>query len=86
MQQSTTNIHLEIVIHPERSSESKLHDIAILVLESVPPYTDFIRPICLPEKTLSLVDINDKNGVLYVAGWGWTIGCKLFRIVKFQYK
>lgn len=65
---------LGIVIHPERSPKSKLHDIAILILEKVPPYTDFIRPICLPEQTLSLVDINNKKGVLYVTGWGWTIG------------
>lgn len=61
------------VIHPERNSKSKLHDIAILILETVPPYTDFIRPICLPE-TLSLEDINNKKGMLYVTGWGWTIG------------
>lgn len=44
------------------------------MLEKVPPYTDFIRPICLPEQTLSIDDINNKKGVLFVAGWGWTIG------------
>lgn len=64
---------LDIVIHPEKSPESKLHDIAIIILDKVPPYTDFIRPICLPE---SIDDISFKKGKLYVAGWGWISGCK----------
>lgn len=75
----TSTIHLDILIHPERTSNSKLHDIAILLLEKEPPYTDFIRPICLPDhQILSLEDVNQNNdkGVLYVTGWGWTIGCK----------
>jgi len=63
-----------VLIHPERGPKSKLHDIAILILEKTPPYTDFIRPICLPEQTLMVPDLNDKKGVLYVTGWGWTIG------------
>lgn len=37
--------------------------------------TDFIRPICLPE--LADNDLYDPNEIVYVAGWGWTIGCKI---------
>ncbi|KAJ6637947.1 Melanization protease 1 [Pseudolycoriella hygida] len=61
-----------VVIHPERSSESKLHDIAILILQEVAPYTDFIRPICLPQQSIDYT--SDSKGIFYVAGWGWTIG------------
>lgn len=53
-----------------------LNDIAILILEKSPPYTDFIRPICLPDKTMALDYTNDSKDVLYVTGWGWTIGGK----------
>ncbi|XP_031626740.1 serine protease 7-like [Contarinia nasturtii] len=61
-----------IVIHPKRSDSSKEYDIAIIILEIKPPYTDFIRPICLPD--LAEKDLIDTNEILYVTGWGWTIG------------
>lgn len=36
--------------------------------------SDFIRPICLPD--LAENDLFNPDEVLYVTGWGWTIGCK----------
>ncbi|KAJ6635099.1 Phenoloxidase-activating enzyme [Pseudolycoriella hygida] len=62
----------DIIVHPQRNIEAKLHDIAILVLDEVPPYTDFIRPICLPDQ--SLANTYNSNDILFVAGWGWTVG------------
>jgi len=61
-----------IIIHPdrERNPNSKENDIALVILEKEPPYTDFIRPICLPKFN----DINDLRRQLFVAGWGWTVG------------
>ncbi|XP_037028802.1 CLIP domain-containing serine protease 2-like [Bradysia coprophila] len=61
-----------VIIHPERNANSKLHDIAILTLETTPKHTDFIRPICLPDQTLD--DPSKKKSVYYVTGWGNTIG------------
>lgn len=75
---------LDVIIHPERNGNSKLHDIAILVLQTAPPYTDFIRPICLPDQPMPTDDLNDSKGVLFVAGWGWTIGCKYHYQIKFD--
>lgn len=68
-------IKIDILLHPKRSEKSKEYDIAIIILETKPPYTDFIRPICLPD--LAEKDLFDSNEILYVAGWGWTVGCNL---------
>lgn len=55
------------IIHPERDLIRRKHDIAMLILDTVPPYTDFIRPICLPGPT-----IVSNLKVVFVAGWGST--------------
>ncbi|KAJ8708808.1 hypothetical protein PYW08_010190 [Mythimna loreyi] len=54
----------DIIVHPEYDRLNKLHDIAILRLEEDAPYTDFIRPICLPTGDLKL------DTEFYAAGWG----------------
>ncbi|XP_055612828.1 transmembrane protease serine 9-like [Uranotaenia lowii] len=61
---------LRIIPHPDFNPTGKLHDISLIQIDPVPPYSDFIRPICLPERTL-------ENGVgenkkFSVAGWGKT--------------
>lgn len=33
---------------------------------------DFIRPICLPDVS----EIDASNDTLFVAGFGWTVGCE----------
>lgn len=67
----------DVIIHPERNTMTKMHDIAILTLETTPPYTDFIRPVCLPDQLPD--DPKQTKSKLYVAGWGWTIGGKCIR-------
>lgn len=37
---------------------------------------DFIRPICLPD--LAESDLFNPDEILYVTGWGWTVGCKIY--------
>lgn len=65
---------IDILVHPKRSADSKEYDIAIILLEKKPPYTDFIRPICLPD--IADHDLTNPDEVIYVTGWGWTHGCK----------
>lgn len=52
----------EIIVHPNYSNRE--HDIAILRLEEEAPYTDFIRPICLPSGDLA------EDTQFLAAGWG----------------
>ncbi|XP_055612830.1 transmembrane protease serine 9-like [Uranotaenia lowii] len=61
-----------ILLHPMYDSEfrSKYHDIALIEIDDTPEYSDFLRPICLPEAHYD-------NGVakgryFSVAGWGRT--------------
>ncbi|KAL0860349.1 hypothetical protein ABMA27_009750 [Loxostege sticticalis] len=54
--------------HAEYSPLTRRHDIGLIRMQQAAPYTDFIRPICLPT-----VDITVKpppNFKLYAAGWG----------------
>ncbi|CAG9792471.1 unnamed protein product [Diatraea saccharalis] len=63
----------EILIHPEYDNVLKRNDIALIRLDGMANYTDFIRPICLP--TLDVSQLSP-NVSLYVAGWGrmsWNI-------------
>ncbi|CAG9792469.1 unnamed protein product [Diatraea saccharalis] len=57
----------EILIHPEYDHPLKRNDIALIRLDGVANYTDFIRPICLT--TLDVSQLSP-NVSLYVAGWG----------------
>ncbi|XP_047036615.1 CLIP domain-containing serine protease B9-like [Helicoverpa zea] len=52
----------DIIVHPGYSN--KEHDIAILRLAEDAPYTDFIRPICLPSGDL------EQDTQFFAAGWG----------------
>nr|AAV91012.1 hemolymph proteinase 15 [Manduca sexta] len=60
----------EIIVHPEydRFDLDKRHDIALIRLKIYAPYTDFIRPICLPKVDYSQSPPADLS--FYVAGWG----------------
>lgn len=52
----------EIFAHPDYVD--KQNDIAVLKLEKDAPYTDFIRPVCLPTGTLS------PRTLFLASGWG----------------
>ncbi|XP_063709253.1 CLIP domain-containing serine protease B8-like [Culicoides brevitarsis] len=57
-----------VLIHPARNADKKENDLAILILDRDAPYTDFIRPICLPTKAFT--PPMSKSQALIVAGWG----------------
>ncbi|XP_037300120.1 phenoloxidase-activating enzyme isoform X2 [Manduca sexta] len=60
----------EIIVHPkyDRFDPHKRHDIALIRLKIYAPYTDFIRPICLPKVDYALSP--PLNFTFFVAGWG----------------
>ncbi|KAL1380798.1 hypothetical protein pipiens_013922 [Culex pipiens pipiens] len=58
-----------IVVHPgfmAGTAPTYNHDLALIQIDPVPPYTDFLRPICLPERGMR------PRRFLTVAGWGKT--------------
>ncbi|XP_047994323.1 phenoloxidase-activating enzyme-like [Leguminivora glycinivorella] len=59
-----------VIPHPDFDPTKRLrrHDIALLRLSRLAPYTDFIRPICLP--TSDLTTYFPPSGRLFAAGWG----------------
>jgi hypothetical protein len=61
------------IIHPMYTvnSQNHHHDIAIIKLDRAAPYTDFIRPICLPHSGKS-----STFKELFVSGWGRTGTCE----------
>ncbi|XP_055525724.1 CLIP domain-containing serine protease B8-like [Wyeomyia smithii] len=61
-----------IVIYPGFTLDSPRydHDIGLIQIDPVPAYSDFLRPICLPE--LELENGARPGGVFNVAGWGKT--------------
>ncbi|XP_075985902.1 phenoloxidase-activating enzyme-like [Anticarsia gemmatalis] len=64
-----TRIPIERTIpHPEYNPVSPLkrHDIALIRMKQMAPYTDFIRPICLP-----IADITLRNLPFNVTAAGW---------------
>ncbi|XP_060807818.1 phenoloxidase-activating enzyme [Amyelois transitella] len=54
--------------HPEYDPLSKKNDIALIRLRQNAPFTDFIRPICLP--TTDVTTGRSSNFNMTVAGWG----------------
>lgn len=62
----------EIIVHEDYkpSSNSHEHDIALIRLERPAPYTDYIRPICLPVEKLQ--SRNYDGLAMVVAGFGFT--------------
>ncbi|KAJ0171703.1 hypothetical protein K1T71_012466 [Dendrolimus kikuchii] len=56
------------IIHPEYDITSRKNDIALIKLEENAPFTDFIRPICLPTVDVTLKP--PEQTTLNVAGWG----------------
>ncbi|CAK1589515.1 unnamed protein product [Parnassius mnemosyne] len=59
-----------LIPHPNYSPGSRLrrNDIALIRISQTAPYTDFIRPICLPTTDITISPRSDTR--LYVAGWG----------------
>nr|XP_026492018.1 phenoloxidase-activating enzyme-like isoform X3 [Vanessa tameamea] len=71
----------KVIPHKDYNPESALkrHDIALLRLTDAAPYTDFIRPICLP---ISDIMQTTSPHMLFVAGWGAISDMKSFSNVK----
>ncbi|XP_050356530.1 phenoloxidase-activating enzyme-like [Nymphalis io] len=62
----------ETIVHPEYNTEKivvEANDIALIKLEKMAPYNDFIRPICLPTSDVTLSPPK-QDMRYYVAGWG----------------
>ncbi|CAH2057798.1 unnamed protein product, partial [Iphiclides podalirius] len=61
----------EIIPHDsyDANDRNRKHDIALVRLNETAPYTDFIRPICLPTSDLTLEPPSDLR--LYTSGWGF---------------
>lgn len=64
----------KIIVHPDYNDKSrdKMHDIALLRLNTNVTYSKYIKPICLPVAGLSSGLITGNK--LSVAGWGSTNG------------
>ncbi|XP_049881037.1 phenoloxidase-activating enzyme-like isoform X2 [Pectinophora gossypiella] len=60
----------KVIPHPQYNPSNSLrrNDIALLRLRETAPYTDFIRPICLPERDITISPPPTLK--MYVAGWG----------------
>lgn len=64
----------KIIVHPDYNDKSrgKMHDIALIRLNTNVTYSKYIKPICLPVAGLSSGLITGNK--LSVAGWGTTNG------------
>lgn len=58
--------------HPEYNALSKQNDIGLVRLARMAPFTDFIRPICLPMSDITVNSPPPDSFKLYAAGWGAT--------------
>lgn len=80
-----TRILIEKIIpHPDYNPVSSLkrNDIALLRLKETAQFTDFIRPICLPTKDLTVPPNIPANFSLYAAGWGAVSDRKSYSNIK----
>ncbi|CAB3245128.1 unnamed protein product [Arctia plantaginis] len=64
----------KIIIHPQYEDNSKLrrNDIALIKMTELAPFTDFIRPICLPTSDITLT--KDPIKWLKFSAWGTASG------------
>lgn len=64
--------YLSIKLHPDYSvdKDHHHHDIALIEINLTEKYSDFLRPICLPEP--GRLNGLHPNATLTVCGWGWT--------------
>ena len=58
----------DAIIHPKYKFPFAYYDVAVVVMDSTVVFTNFIRPICLPE-THAKID-NRKNNHVLLTGWG----------------
>ncbi|KAM3956367.1 phenoloxidase-activating enzyme-like [Aphomia sociella] len=58
------------IIHPEYMPAKSKNDIALIEIEKPAPYTDFVRPICLPTTDISISPLEHRKFV--AVGWGVT--------------
>ncbi|XP_075973756.1 uncharacterized protein LOC142975017 isoform X1 [Anticarsia gemmatalis] len=58
----------DVTLHPQYQDAQLKNDIALIRLRGIAPYTDYIRPICLP--SIDIDSPNFSNLRLAVAGWG----------------
>lgn len=58
----------EVILHPQYENEQLHNDISLVRLLENAPYTDYIRPICLPPIDIDTPQFSDLR--LAVAGWG----------------
>ncbi|KAI9584631.1 hypothetical protein GQX74_006526 [Glossina fuscipes] len=71
---SVSNIEIDhIFVHPEykENSRNKFHDIAVIRLDEEVTFTNFIMPICLPNRTAELFEF-EEGQIFSVSGWGRT--------------
>ncbi|XP_055852033.1 serine protease 7-like [Episyrphus balteatus] len=76
----------EVIPHPQYddSSKNKANDIALIRLDGVVTYTDFIKPVCLP--SAFGVQSQLRTGTnLIVAGWGRTLDSRQSKIKQKLY-
>ncbi|CAB3240508.1 unnamed protein product [Arctia plantaginis] len=56
-----------IIPHPQFNAKERINDISLIRMKQNAPYTDFIRPICLPTADVTL---KSEHFYLRAAGWG----------------
>ncbi|XP_013168734.1 PREDICTED: serine protease easter-like [Papilio xuthus] len=74
----------KIIVHEQYNPNdvNKHNDIALIKLSTMAPYTDFIRPICLPTLDLS---VNAQEGLrLFASGWGMTGTLQILNSIKHE--
>lgn len=73
--EGVTRIEIERTIpHPQYNpiKTSRWNDIGLIRLKETAPYTDFIRPICLPTKDITQARNRNDFFTMFVTGWGAT--------------
>lgn len=57
------------VIHPKFKFPQSYYDVAILEMDRPIVFSQFVKPICLPESSVSYVD-NHMSDFVTLTGWG----------------